>query len=61
MRAFPREVPCGVPMFVRLGLVERADQVAAAASRVAVFQIHPDPPALYRLVTAHATKPAHQH
>lgn len=37
MRAFPREVPCGVPMFVRLGLVERADQFAAAASRVAVF------------------------
>lgn len=46
MRAFPREVPGGVPMFVRLGLVERADpgQFAAAASRVAVFEIHADPP-----------------
>lgn len=29
-------------MFARLGLIERADQFAAAASRVAVFQIHPD-------------------
>jgi hypothetical protein len=46
-------------MFVRLGLVERADQFAATASRVAVFQTHPDPPA-FRLVTAHVTKPAHQ-
>jgi deazaflavin-dependent oxidoreductase (nitroreductase family) len=45
MRAFPGEVPGGVPMFVRLGLVERADpgQFAAAAPRVAVFRI--DPPA----------------
>jgi deazaflavin-dependent oxidoreductase (nitroreductase family) len=41
MRAFPREVPRGVPMFVRLGLVRRADpaQFAAIADRVAVFQI----------------------
>jgi deazaflavin-dependent oxidoreductase (nitroreductase family) len=47
MRAFPREVPRGVAMFVRLGLVQRADpdQFAAAASRVAVFQIHLDLPA----------------
>lgn len=41
MRAFPREVPHGVPMFVRLGLVTRADpdEFAAAAGRVAVFRI----------------------
>ncbi|HEY3468442.1 MAG TPA: nitroreductase/quinone reductase family protein [Amycolatopsis sp.] len=41
MRAFPREVPHGVPMFVKLGLVSRADpdEFAAAADRVAVFRI----------------------
>lgn len=41
MRAFPREVPHGVPMFVRLGLVGGADpdEFAAAADRVAVFRV----------------------
>jgi len=41
MRAFPREVPGGVPMFVKLGLVTAADpdQFAAAADRVAAFRI----------------------
>jgi deazaflavin-dependent oxidoreductase (nitroreductase family) len=41
MRAFPREVPGGVPFFVRLGLVTRADpdEFEAAADRVAVFRI----------------------
>jgi deazaflavin-dependent oxidoreductase (nitroreductase family) len=41
LRAFPGQAPGGVPFFVRLGLVERADpeQFAAAAERVAVFEI----------------------
>jgi deazaflavin-dependent oxidoreductase (nitroreductase family) len=41
MRAFPREVPHGVGFFVRIGLVEGPDpdQFAAAADRVAVFEI----------------------
>ena len=41
MRAFPREVPHGVGFFVQLGLVQRADpdQFAAAADRVAVFEV----------------------
>ncbi|MEQ0565785.1 nitroreductase/quinone reductase family protein [Amycolatopsis sp. NEAU-NG30] len=41
MRAFPREVPHGVPMFVRLGLVSGPDpdEFAAAAGRVAVFRL----------------------
>ncbi|WIX86042.1 nitroreductase family deazaflavin-dependent oxidoreductase [Amycolatopsis sp. DG1A-15b] len=41
MRAFPREVPHGVPMFVRLGLVTGSDpdEFAAAAQRVAAFRI----------------------
>jgi deazaflavin-dependent oxidoreductase (nitroreductase family) len=41
MRAFPTEVPGGVTFFVRLGLVTKADpdEFAAAADRVAVFQI----------------------
>ena len=41
LRAFPREVPGGVPFFVRLGLVEKADpdQFAATADRVAVFRM----------------------
>lgn len=41
MRAFPVEVPGGVPFFVRLGLVSGADpdQFAAAADRVAVFEV----------------------
>ncbi|MGE3288869.1 MAG: nitroreductase/quinone reductase family protein [Pseudonocardia sp.] len=43
LRAFPGQAPRGVPFFVRLGLVERADpeQFAAAAPRVAVFEILP--------------------
>ena len=41
MRAFPTEVPHGVAFFVRIGLVERADpdEFAAAADRVAAFEI----------------------
>ena len=41
LRAFPREVPGGVPFFTRLGLVTKADpeQFAAVADRVAVFRI----------------------
>ena len=41
MRAFPREVPGGVPMFVKLGLVTAGDpdQFAAAADRVTAFRI----------------------
>ena len=41
MRAFPREVPHGVPMFVKLGLVTAGnpDEFAGAADRVAVFRI----------------------
>jgi deazaflavin-dependent oxidoreductase (nitroreductase family) len=47
MRAFPREVPGGVPMFVRIGLVQGPDpdEFAAAASQVAVFEINPILPA----------------
>ncbi|MEV6305712.1 nitroreductase/quinone reductase family protein [Actinoplanes sp. NPDC051861] len=43
MRAFPVEVPSGVPFFVRLGLVTKADpaEFADAADRVAVFEIRP--------------------
>ncbi len=41
MRAFPVEVPHGVEFFVRIGLVRRADpdEFAAAADRVAVFEL----------------------
>lgn len=41
MAAFPREVPGGVPFFVRLGLVQRPtpEEFAAASDRVAVFEI----------------------
>ncbi len=41
LAAFPTQVPGGVPFFVRLGLVERADpaQFFAAADRVAVFEL----------------------
>jgi len=41
MRAFPTEVPHGVPFFVRLGLVHGADpdEFAAAADAVAVFEL----------------------
>lgn len=47
MRAFPREVPGGVPMFVQAGLVHGPDPdaFAAAAGQVAVFEIHARPPA----------------
>jgi deazaflavin-dependent oxidoreductase (nitroreductase family) len=43
MRAFPTEVHGGVPFFVRLGLVTGPDpdEFAAAADRVAVFEITP--------------------
>jgi deazaflavin-dependent oxidoreductase (nitroreductase family) len=41
LRAFPVEVPNGVPFMVRLGLVDRADpdQFEAIADRVAVFRL----------------------
>ncbi|MEU4624556.1 nitroreductase/quinone reductase family protein [Actinoplanes sp. NPDC023801] len=41
MRAFPAEVPNGVPFFVRLGLVTSGDpdEFEAAAARVAIFEI----------------------
>jgi deazaflavin-dependent oxidoreductase (nitroreductase family) len=41
MQAFPAQAPGGVPFFVRLGLVQWADphQFAAAADRVAVFEL----------------------
>ncbi|MHA6625749.1 nitroreductase/quinone reductase family protein [Pseudonocardia sichuanensis] len=41
MRAFPTEVPHGVQFFVRLGLVHGPDpdEFAAAADRVAVFEL----------------------
>ena len=41
MRAFPAEVPGGVPFFVKLGLVSRGDpaEFEAASDRVAVFEI----------------------
>lgn len=41
MRAFPVEVPHGVPLFVKIGLVTGADpgQFAAAADQVAVFEL----------------------
>ena len=41
MRAFPAKVPSGVPFFVKLGLVTRADpdEFAVAAEHVAVFRV----------------------
>lgn len=41
LRAFPKEVPHGVPMFVKTGVVRDAtpDGFAAAAPHVAVFRI----------------------
>jgi deazaflavin-dependent oxidoreductase (nitroreductase family) len=41
LRAFPREVPTGVPFFERLGLVTGPDpeQFAAIAAHVAVFRL----------------------
>jgi hypothetical protein len=43
MRAFPAEVPGGVSFFVKIGLVTGADaeQFAAAADQVAVFELVP--------------------
>jgi deazaflavin-dependent oxidoreductase (nitroreductase family) len=45
MRAYPREVPRGAPMFAQVGIVSSPDPeaFAAAADRVAVFEIHPAP------------------
>jgi hypothetical protein len=45
VRAFPTEVPHGVPFFVRIGLVRGADpdEFAAAADRVAVFVLRDEP------------------
>ena len=47
MRAYPREVPRGAPMFVQVGIASGPDPdaFAAAASHVAVFEIRPAPPA----------------
>lgn len=44
VRAFPTEVPHGVPFFVRLGLVENGDpdEFAGVADRVAVFALRAD-------------------
>jgi deazaflavin-dependent oxidoreductase (nitroreductase family) len=41
LRAFPQQLPGGVPMFVRLGLVHGSDpdEFAAAADKVAVFRL----------------------
>jgi deazaflavin-dependent oxidoreductase (nitroreductase family) len=41
VRAFPTEVPHGVPFFVRLGLVKAGDpaEFAGIADRVAVFEV----------------------
>jgi hypothetical protein len=41
LRTFPTAARGGVPFFVRLGLVERADpeQFAAIADRVTVFEV----------------------
>jgi deazaflavin-dependent oxidoreductase (nitroreductase family) len=41
VRAFPTEVPHGVPFFVRLGLVRAGDpdEFAGIADRVAVFEL----------------------
>lgn len=43
LRAFPAEVPQGVSLFVRVGVVAgaSADDFAAAASRCAVFRVTP--------------------
>jgi deazaflavin-dependent oxidoreductase (nitroreductase family) len=43
MRAYPREVPRGAPMFAQFGITSGPDPdaFAAAASRVAVFEIRP--------------------
>jgi deazaflavin-dependent oxidoreductase (nitroreductase family) len=47
MRAYPREVPRGAPMFVQVGIASSTDPdaFAAAAGRVAVFEIRPAKPA----------------
>jgi deazaflavin-dependent oxidoreductase (nitroreductase family) len=43
MRAYPREVPRGAPMFVQAGLASSPgpDDFAAAATHVAVFELRP--------------------
>ena len=45
MRAYPREVPKGAPLFVRAGIAGRPDPeaFAAAAGHVAVFEIRSAP------------------
>ena len=47
MRAYPREVPRGAPMFVQAVVASSPDPdaFAAAARHVAVFEIRPVPPA----------------
>src|SRR6202167_4062234 len=47
MRAYPREVPKGAPMFARAGNTTSPDPdaFAAAGGHVAVFQVRPAPPA----------------
>ena len=47
MRAYPREVPKGAPMFARAGITTSPDPdaFAAAVGHVAVFQVRPAPPA----------------
>jgi deazaflavin-dependent oxidoreductase (nitroreductase family) len=47
MRAYPREVPKGAPMFVRAGVASSTDPdaFAAASNHVAVFEIRPVTPA----------------
>src|SRR5450755_4310559 len=46
MRAYPREVPRGAPLFVRAGIASSLDPdaFAAAAGHVAVFEVRPAPP-----------------
>jgi len=46
LRAFPSEVPHGVPFFVQIGLVRSGDpdEFAAAADRVAVFRVDSERP-----------------
>jgi len=48
MRAYPREVPKGAPMFAQFGIASGPDPEAFAATggHVAVFEIHRAPPSL---------------
>jgi hypothetical protein len=46
VREFPRQIPAGVRFFVRLGLVQAPggpDEFQAAADRLALFRIKPEP------------------